>query len=190
MEKINIYSNKSINFISVILSILIFLLINIPTIKFKNNSIENPNKEIIQKNIIENENKIEEENNEDEWYIEIPSINLKAPIQESTNMEILNKYIGHFEETPLKEGNVGLAGHNRGYEKNYFENLKKLKIGEEIKYKYKQLKKTYIINIIEKIKETNWRYLENTKENRITLITCIENQPKYRLCVQAVEKTE
>ena len=31
------------------------------------------------------------------------------------------------------------------------------------------------------------QYLENTEENRITLITCVENQKEYRRCIQAEE---
>ena len=27
----------------------------------------------------------------------------------------------------------------------------------------------------------------NTKDNKLTLITCVENQPQYRRCIQAVE---
>ena len=103
-------------------------------------------------------------------------------------MDVLNEYVGHFEDTPKKEGNIGLAGHNRGYSKNYFQNLKKLKKGDEIKYKYKTFENTYLIQSIENIKSTNWSYLENSKENKITLITCIENKPDLRLCVQAVQK--
>ena len=30
-------------------------------------------------------------------------------------------------------------------------------------------------------------YEENTEDNRITLITCVENMYEYRRCVQAVE---
>ena len=30
--------------------------------------------------------------------------------------------------------------------------------------------------------------LEETEENTITLITCIENEPEYRRCVRAIEK--
>ena len=41
-------------------------------------------------------------------------------------------------------------------------------------------------NII--IKDTNWNYLKNTEKNKITLITCIENEPEYRRCIQAIEK--
>ena len=43
-----------------------------------------------------------------------------------------------------------------------------------------------ILSIV--IEETDWSYLQETEENKITLITCISNQPSKRLCVQAVEK--
>ena len=152
----------------------------------------------IQDNIIqsENNNKDDNENNEDigsqefNWYIEIPAIYLKAPVNESTHMDVLSNYVGHFEETTKTIGNIGLAGHNRGYKNNYFENLNKLKRGDEIKYKYNDFEKSYIVENIEIINSTNWNYLENTTENKLTLITCLENKPDERLCVQAIEKDE
>lgn len=174
------------------------LLIN----NFTKNKLVQNNEEIKSEKII-SENKIQEKNidvenefnNNDEikydelnWYIEIASINLKAPINETVNMDVLNYYVGHFEETPKTYGNISLAGHNRGYAKNYFQDLNKLKKGEEIKYKYNNFEKKYLIEKIEIIKNTNWSFLENTKENKITLITCIENKPDLRLCIQAIEK--
>lgn len=189
----NIFSTKNINIITLIITIIIFLIINI----FLNNNSKIEATEIKDKEIIseeEKEEKTEIKNNEENiqenynWYIEISSINLKAPIQESTNMEVLNNAVGHFEETSLTLGNVGLAGHNQGYEKNYFENLKFVKEGDEIKYKYNEYEKIYIVDTIEIIKNTNWSYLEKTEENKITLITCVENEPDYRRCVQATEK--
>lgn len=121
------------------------------------------------------------------WEIEIPKINLKAEISEGTNANIMNQYIGHFEETPEFIGNIGLAAHNRGYPVNYFKDLKLLEIGDKIYYKYFEKNKAYIVNEIKIIKDTNWEMLKNTKENKLTLITCIENEPEYRLCVQAIE---
>jgi len=47
------------------------------------------------------------------WTIEIPAINLKADIEEGTTDEVMNKYVGHFENTKIWNGNVGLAAHNR-----------------------------------------------------------------------------
>ena len=142
-----------------------------------------------EEEIIENtENKSEQKNKDFNWYIEISAISLKAPIQESVNMDVLNGFVGHFEETSKTEGNVGLAGHNRGYEKNYFQELYKLKKGDEIKYKYNEYEKSYSVEKIETIKNTNWSYLENTPENKLTLITCVENKPDLRLCIQAIQK--
>lgn len=63
-----------------------------------------------------------------------------------------------------------------------------MRIGEEIKYKYENFEKVYFIDKIEIIRNTDWSYLENTKENKITLITCVENEPNLRRCVQGIEK--
>lgn len=121
------------------------------------------------------------------WQVEIPAINLKAEISEGTTKEIMDEYVGHFEETSKDEGNVGLAAHNRGYKVNYFQGLKKLKEGDEIIYTYNGKKRKYEIKTHKIIKDTDWTFLEGTEDNRITLITCVENEPEYRRCIQAVE---
>ena len=124
----------------------------------------------------------------DGWQLEIPKINLKAPIAEGTEKEVMDNYIGHFTNTGVWDGNIGLAAHNRGYPVNYFENLKKLKENDEIVYQYMDFKERYVVksNII--IKDTDWSYLEKTDRNTITLITCVENEPEYRRCVYGIKK--
>lgn len=92
----------------------------------------------------------------------------------------MDKFIGHFEETSKTLGNIGLAAHNRGYSVNYFSDIKKLKKGSEIIYQYYNFEKTYIVIENKIIKDTDWEDLKETKENRITLITCVENEPEYR----------
>lgn len=129
-------------------------------------------------------------NTTEKWKIEIPEISLIADIAEGTTKEILNKYVGHFENTSKKEGNIGLAAHNRGYEVNYFKDLKKLKKGDQIKYVYNEYEKIYEVKKCRIIKDTEWEYLEDTEENMLTLITCVENQPEYRRCIQAIEIEE
>ena len=124
------------------------------------------------------------------WQIEIPKISLIANIAEGTTKETLNQYVGHFEKTQKENGNIGLAAHNRGYEVNYFKDLKKLQKGDEIIYKHNQFQKIYEVEKCRIIKDTDWEYLENTEENMLTLITCVENEPEYRRCIQAVEKEE
>ena len=139
----------------------------------------------------ENEKTIEETTNEKViWQIEIPKISLIAPISEGTTKEILDKYVGHFEETSKEQGNVGLAAHNRGYDVNYFKDLKLLQEGDEIKYTYNQFQTIYEVEKCRIIKDTDWEYLEETEEDMLTLITCVENQPEYRRCIQAIKKEE
>lgn len=121
------------------------------------------------------------------WQIEIPKISLIANIVEGTSKEVLSKYVGHFETTSKKQGNIGLASCNRGYEINNFKNLKLLKEGDEIIYKYNEYEKRYVVEKCRIIKNTELDYLDQTEDNMLTLITYVENQPKYRRCVQAVE---
>jgi LPXTG-site transpeptidase (sortase) family protein len=201
------YSTRNINTVSTILSLIIVLSLTfIPTNfqKFEikenqiqaQNSIENeaPNENTYIKNELkesmqelETASKLE---NKQEWQIEIPIINLKAPIAEGTTKEVMDKFVGHFEETSKEGGNIGLAAHNRGYQVNYFQDLKKLNKGDEIIYKYNGKQKKYEVETQKIIKDTDWKMLEKTKDNRITLITCVENQPEYRRCIQAIEREE
>lgn len=193
-----IYTNKFINLISFVLTIIVCFVIYFCFLK-KESPIEKVANLVPEINIIKEDEKDEpkKENKEAEnvqkqldlgnWYIEIPAINLTAPIADGTDSDTLNKYVGHFMDTPLEMGNIGLAGHNRGYEINYFQNLKKLQKEDQIIYTHENFKKTYIIDKIEIIENTNWNFLKESEENKITLITCIENEPKYRRCIQAVE---
>lgn len=186
MEVVNCFYNKnSINILAIILALLIMFGINSIIDKFEINQMVNKavvNKE--ENNIILS--KAEEQLNENKWCLEINKIELIAEIVEGTDEETLDNFIGHFSNTPVKIGNVGLAAHNRGYKNNYFARLKELEIGDRINYYINGHKFIYEVDEILIIHETDWSMLENTKDNRITMITCIENREKYRLCVQAV----
>lgn len=195
------YTCKYINLLSLFISIMIFSIINFTIFNFNinkadynvsfsgqnlneiPNEVENVN---LENNIVEKvvSNQVD---NTNEWSLEIPIISLKANISEGTTKEVMDTYIGHFEESPRDSGNICLAAHNRGYENNYFANLKKLKKGDGIIYRYKNVEKRYIVQKHEIIKDTDWTNLENTEENMITLITCVENEPEFRRCIQAEE---
>ena len=129
------------------------------------------------------------ENNIDKniWQIEIPKIELIAPIAEGTSQEVMLEYVGHFENTNKTCGNIGLAAHNRGFPINYFSRLKELVEGDEIIYKAEGEEKTYQVFFKTIIKDTDWSYLQDTEKNTITLITCVENKPNKRLCIQGIE---
>lgn len=201
------YTTRYINSISLIITIPICIFIN----KYNNllfisnifekstmhvgiyaSSINQETKEVPEKNIQENNTNIDNINNnlkKTNWKILIPVISLEAEISEGTDTEVMNKFIGHFEESSKTSGNIGLAAHNRGYTVNYFANIKKLKIDDEIIYKYYDFEKSYKVCKNYIIKDTDWTWLEKTEEkDMITLITCVENEPEYRRCVQAIEK--
>ena len=184
------FTRTGVNLISLAVTTVIFMLIQIFMYQYTNEIEMNVDiyQEIMEeeKNIMVKKEGTREEDNI--WQIEIEKISLIAPISEGTTKDTLNKYVGHFEETQKEKGNIGLAAHNRGYKENYFENLKLIKEEDEIKYKHDQYEKNYevIKNII--IKDTDWEQLEDTEENMLTLITCVENEPNYRRCVKAIEK--
>lgn len=138
--------------------------------------------------IVETAPVLAEETYLEDWYIMIPTIDLVAQIQQGTDEETLNKSVGHFEKSPVLNGNVCLAAHNRGYEINFFEKIKTLLLNDIIIYQYGETQKSYAVSNVTIIKETDWSYINTTsKENKLTLITCVENEPEYRLCVQATE---
>ena len=195
------FSSIYINILSSFISIVIFIFIqiffsNYDTFLYKSSlkagfEVENVIKET--KEQVNNTNEtVKEKITEDvnTWCLEIPKINLKANISEGTTKEVMEDYIGHFEETTKENGNVGLAAHNRGYKNNYFQKIKELKEGDSIFYTYKGETKEYLVTKHVIIKDTDWTYLEDTDKNTITLITCVENEPEYRRCIQGEEKIE
>ena len=199
------YSSIYINVISLFISIIIFIVIqlffsNYDTFSKKSSlkagfQVQNTVSETFAnetENVGEEEKREEqqaetEEKNNNIWYLEIPKINLRADIKEGTTKEVMDDYIGHFEETTKENGNVGLAAHNRGYKNNYFKELKKLQEGDIIFYNYKGKIKEYEVTKHVIIKDTDWSYLEERKQNTITLITGVENEPEYRRCIQGEE---
>lgn len=193
-------SSLHINFVSLIITLLIF---NVFVYAKENINLEIPKKEISveitnniegteEKNIIkETEVEIKEEKPTEqipyEWGIYIPKINLNAQISEGTTKEVMDKYVGHFIDTGVIKGNICLGAHNRGYPVNYFENIKSLNKNDLIYYKKENKTYCFKVETVTVIRDTDWTYLEETEDNRITLITCVENEPDYRRCIQAVE---
>lgn len=201
------YTTRYINTVSIIITILIYTFLskstiidfnppnifnilkrNIILVELNTSNIKQETKEKITKDQNNLPLKNIQETKEKNWKIIIPKISLEAEISEGTSKNIMDKYVGHFEETSKNNGNIGLAAHNRGYNVNYFAKIKSLKKGDEIIYKFYDLEKKYKVVENRIIKDTDWNYLENTKDNRITLITCVENEPEYRRCIQGIEK--
>ena len=118
--------------------------------------------------------------------LKIPSIGVNVKVYEDESLESLAKGAGHFKSTSCWDGNVGIAGHNRGVAEHFGE-IHTLGRGDKITYTTKLGTRTYEVFYVGKIKETDFSRLERSSENMITLITCVRNEPELRWCVQARE---
>ena len=55
-------------------------------------------------------------------------------------------------------------------------------------YQTKLGTRVYTVSQINKVSEEDLSVLEETKENTITLITCVKSDKSLRLCVKGIEK--
>ena len=118
--------------------------------------------------------------------LKIPSIGLTVKVFEGTGSAPLLKGAGHFEGTSIWDGNVPVAGHNRGV-RNDFGKIHTLKTGDIITFTTKLGTRTYAVTGVEKVSVNDVSGLEPTAANMISLYTCVMDQPAYRWCVTAVE---
>lgn len=204
-----VYTKRGIFVLSLVLTVIIYLSINlliynlqqqfkninksnqVISIKIPANSQEKIKKMVAQTLKKEQEiPKIEptiQDDKVNEWRIKIPAINVDAEICEGVTNNVIAKHVGNFCESSKWNGNVALAAHNRGYNCNFFQNIKKLSKGDIVIYSTQNGIRRYKVEINKIIDETDWSYVHNTEDNRITLITCEENKKEYRRCIQAIE---
>lgn len=116
----------------------------------------------------------------------IPSLGIRYKAYDGTDSASMRKGVGHFPSTSAWNGNIGLCGHNRGSSHNIGA-IKDLEIGDTIRYETSLGTRTYAVSSVKIIDWTDWSYLNSTSDNRITIITCLANQPTKRVCVQGIE---
>ena len=120
--------------------------------------------------------------------IEIPALKINYTITEGTSNENMKYGAGHVIDSSIWDGNVCLAGHNRGVQNN-FGKIHTLKSGDKIVLNTQYGTRTYKVSTVDKVLETNMNCLSRTTDNRITLITCVANERDYRYVVTAYEAT-
>ena len=119
--------------------------------------------------------------------LKIPTLDLSVKVYQGTDADALRKGAGHFASKSIWDGNVAIAGHNRGVN-NHFGRIHLLDYGDTIKLTTKLGMRTYEVYAIYKVSVDDMSVLNDSSENIITLVTCVMNQPDYRWCVQAREK--
>ena len=96
----------------------------------------------------------------------------------------MTKYIFDLDGTVTKEETLPIISKYFNVSKE-MEELTKRTVQGEVTFVESFIKRCYILGNLS-VKEVA-NLLENSSENKITLITCIANRPNQRLCVQAVE---
>ena len=118
--------------------------------------------------------------------LKIPSIGVSVKVYEGTDTNALAKGAGHFTDTSIWNGNVSIAGHNRGPH-GIFGTIHTLSPGAEITLTTRLGTRTYTVERVEKISATDSSDTAPTGDNCLTLYTCVQNQSEYRWCIRAVE---
>lgn len=117
--------------------------------------------------------------------IEIPDLKIKAPVLEGTDNDILSIAVGHFIGTGgTGTGNYCIAGHSSTIYKEYFNNLKNVKLGMNINL-YDKNKICYVYTVTESfiVEPDEVWILEDFGDNRITIITCTDDGTQRQIVV-------
>ena len=121
--------------------------------------------------------------------VELPELDIKAPVLEGTDDDTLSIAAGHFNGTgTVGEGNFCIAAHSSRIYREYFNNLKKAEQGDEIRLYRKD--KTYVSYYVTEsfiVEPDETWILDDFGDCRITLITCTDDGSQ-RLVV--IGKTE
>lgn len=65
-----------------------------------------------------------------------------------------------------------------------------MQFGDIITYQTNFFTRNYKVDNIQTVLETDWSLLQETEQNKLTLVTCVANKKLQRLCVQATEIVE
>lgn len=112
--------------------------------------------------------------------------NRTIKVYEGTEDSVLAKGAGHFSSTSAWDGNVVLAGHNRG-NNGHFSFIANTEIGDTLTLTTRYGTRSYKVTSITRINEWDNTPLIWTSENRLTLITCVANVSELRTVVVATE---
>jgi sortase A len=118
--------------------------------------------------------------------LNVASTGKTVRVFEGEDLSNLQKGAGHFASTSAWDGNVCMAGHNRG-SWPFFSFVKDLRTGDRITYTTMYGTRIYEVFSKEQINEMDYSKLGWSADNMLTLVTCIENTPALRWAAQLRE---
>ncbi len=102
--------------------------------------------------------------------LDIPSLQLQAPVLEGTDDLTLDRGVGHITGTAWLSdgGNIGIAGHRDGF----FRALKDIHVGDTIDLHSQQGNIHYLVDEIQIVSPDDVSVLEPRAKSSLTLVTC------------------
>ncbi len=102
--------------------------------------------------------------------IQIPRLGLRAIIAQGDSPAVLQRAVGHLEETALpgEPGNVVLAGHRD----TFFRPLKRIRAGDTITLRTRRGDFEYLVESTAVVRPDDLQVIQPTSQRTLTLITC------------------
>ena len=124
---------------------------------------------------------------------EVPRLDIKVPVLEGTDSKKLQVSAGHFEGTgELGKGNYCICGHNSTIYAEIFNDLDRIKLGDEmylIDIDENRTKYTYIVTEYRTVEPSETWVLDDFGDNRLTVISCTDDG-KLRQVVVGILKED
>lgn len=116
---------------------------------------------------------------------EIPDLDIKVPVLEGVDDDILAQAAGHFPNTgKVGEGNYCIAGHSSNVYACIFNNLKDVEVGMKMKLTSKKGKSyTYYVTENFVVDPDEVWVLDECFDNRITIVTCTDGGLRRQIVV-------
>ena len=118
---------------------------------------------------------------------EIPRLEIKVPVLEGTDSKALQVSAGHFEgKGSLGKGNYCIAGHNSTIYAEIFNDLDKIKIGDEMFLVDTDSARTryrYVVTEYKTVEPSNTWVLNDFGDDRLTVISCTDDGKQRQIVV-------
>lgn len=118
---------------------------------------------------------------------EIPCLDIRVPVLEGTDSMQLQVSAGHFEGTgALGKGNYCICGHNSTVYAEIFNDLDKIKAGDEmylVDIDDKHTKYAYVVTEYRTVEPSETWVLNDFGDNRLTVISCTDDGKQRQVVV-------
>jgi sortase A len=125
---------------------------------------------------------------------EIPSLDIKVPVLEGTDLESLQVSAGHFEGTgSLGHGNYCIAGHNSTIYAEVFNDIDQIQIGDEmylIDTDENRTRYIYVVTEYNIVDPHAVEVLNDYGDDRLTVISCTDDGAYRQVIVGILKDTD